>query len=119
MIKPAGRFSGRSTALIELDELDEAIAECERARPTMQTCEKLAVFYTLKDHLTGAEGPFKGYSGESGATLSLYGESPFMRLIQGRETASVIAVMDELMTALSVLNPGLYNNVLNKIKGGG
>ena len=85
----------------------------------MQTCEKLAVMYTLRDHLTGAEGRFTGYSGEGIETLSLYGETPFLRLIQGRETASVIAVMDELMTALSVLNPGLYNNVLAKIKGGG
>ena len=94
--------------MITEKELDEAIRQYEDTdNPTSQTCIALAAFYAVKDHLYPAgisyDAPF--YSGDT----------EFGRVVQNRKVEDVMAIMEELMTALQVLHPNLYESVLTKL----
>lgn len=109
--------------MITEQELLEAIAECQGQRnPNANTCMKLASFYTILDHL-GYDHPSpppqsNGYSYASepaGNTLDYDSGTEFSDAIQGKSTDEVMAVMDELMDTLSVVNPPLYNSVMRRV----
>ena len=101
-------------------ELLDAIDQLNEAKHTVQNCEKLAAVYTVlnnlypEDHIT-----FEGYSGDAPPTESIvsnHGKSEFLSLIAGKEADKAWLMIDELMVTLQVLNPQLYQNVLNKLK---
>ena len=43
------------------------------------------------------------------------GESDFAKKIQGKSYDDVLAVVDELMSTISIINPNLYNGVMRKL----
>lgn len=45
-----------------------------------------------------------------------YGDSEFLREIEGRDMEGVLQVMDDLMDTLQVANPRVYNGVMRKIR---
>ena len=92
-------------------ELLDAIEELSGGKHTIQNCERLAAVYTVLDHLQ----PTRGYSTESG--LNLYGDSEFLRAVYGKDERSVFALLDDLMEAIRVLNPKLYQSFINKLEG--
>lgn len=94
-------------------ELENAIRECEQGNGSYQNCEKLATLYTLYDHLFAEPEPRAVRPDE--VVIGDYGMSDFLSMIQGKKAEDVWAVMDELMSALQVTNPRLYNGVLRKI----
>ena len=104
-------------------DLQEAIAECEGQRnPNANTCIKLAAFYTIKQHMFPDQGQIQNepisptYSyAPADNVISYIGESEFAEKIYGKETDKIISIFDDLMSTLSVLNPKLYNNVMQKI----
>lgn len=104
--------------MITEKDLQEAIAECEGQRnPNANTCIKLAAFYTIKQHMFGAD-PVYSYAGAGESlieTVRFSGDSEFARLVDGMETAQVLQIIDELMDALKVINPRLYAGVLRKM----
>lgn len=99
--------------MVTKKEIDRAIKECENAPSSYQNCAKLATFYTIKDHMQEDVG----HSYDSQPIVDTYGESEFMQSIQGKNVADVWQVMDELMEAVYVTNPRLYDSVMRKIKG--
>ena len=108
--------------MITEQDLKEAIAECEGERsPGANTCLKLASFYTIRDHLFPAMAketlpePVRGYSFAPAHTPTYESETEFGKIVDGKSTAEVLAVVDELMSTLAVLNPRLYAGVLQKI----
>ena len=48
-------------------------------------------------------------------TLGLYGDSDFLRAVDGKDPSAAWSVMDELMEPLRVVNPRAYDSVLRKI----
>lgn len=96
--------------MISKSELENAIKEYEDAPNTYSNCEKLVTFYTLYDKLYGERIPV----GEE--VVSYRGKSEFAENVGGTDPAKAWAVMDELMDALSVLNPKLYQSALEKVK---
>lgn len=101
--------------MISKREIDGAIRECEDAPVSYQNCEKLATFYTIRDHLY--EEPVIEHSYDSVQVVDAYGDSDFLQAIQGREPEQMWSVMDELMEAVYITNPRLYESVMRKIKG--
>ena len=111
--------------MITEQDLQEAIAECEGQRnPNATTCIKLAAFYTIKNQLYGPapEPEPLRYSRATdpnpqiGADVVRYhGDSDFANAITNKDSATAWAIMDELMTALQVVNPRLYDSVMRKI----
>lgn len=103
--------------ITEMD-LQEAIAECKGTRnPNASTCIKLAAYYTILDHeyKTAPEPEVipQRYSYSSGYTSN----SEFGETVQILDQNEVMAVMDELMDTLKILNPRLYDAVMRKLRG--
>ena len=110
--------------MISEQELHEAIAECQGQRnPNASTCMKLASFYTILDHIKMVKEPENDYVKTGNDLIEAYSFSPprydsgteFSDAIAKMDTYDVLAVMDELMTTLNVVNPRLYAGVMRKL----
>lgn len=101
-------------------ELIDAINELESGRHSIQNCERLAAIYTVLDHLYTPKPDINfdgGYSGNNmvEAEVGLYGKSEFLKAIAGKPARDVWLLIDELIEALSILNPKLLSNFLDKL----
>lgn len=105
--------------MITEQDLQAAIAECEGQRnPNANTCIKLAAFYTIRDHLFPSDEHIAEVSKMvySGAAAPEYdSNTDFAQAVKGWSVAEIMPVFDELMTALSVLNPRLYESVMRRV----
>jgi hypothetical protein len=97
-------------------DLQEAIAECEGQRnPTANTCLKLAAFYTIRDKMYPAEDvniPRYSYAADKASYDS---DTEFMQIARDIPIDKLFSVLDEIMSALSVLNPRLYQAAIRKL----
>lgn len=94
--------------MISKRELEQAIRECENGRVSYQNCEKLATFYTLYDHLY-AEYPQEEVMDQPRV------QSKVLEMAGDKEAVQVWALVDELVDAVQVLNPKLYQNFIAKL----
>lgn len=110
--------------MITEKDLQEAIAECEGQRnPNASTCLKLAAFYTIRRELFGedpAADIVPGYSratdtDEPCKTVTYDSGSRFSEVIHGKDLDGCLSVLDEMMDALQILNPRLYDGVMRKL----
>lgn len=103
--------------MISEKELLDAIDECQYKLPnTFSTCEKLAVFYTILDHLKKAEDSYMmSRDPEPETVIGDYGESEFYLAVQGKDSKKVWSIFGELMDALKVLNPKLYSRTIERL----
>lgn len=106
--------------MITEQDLLEAIAECQGQRnPNANTCIKLASYYTILDHSTDGskkeEQPTYSFANETENTITYQSGTEFADAIYGKPVEEVMAVVDELMSTLSVLNPPLYNSVMRRV----
>lgn len=85
--------------MITAEDLKQAIAECMDARPTANTCLKMAAYMTILDHM------------EQGTSS----DSEFMRRARKHSPEYLIGVFDELMTKLSSACPRLYDETLKNV----
>ena len=103
--------------MITNDDLKAAIAECEGAKnPNASTCIKLAAFYTILNQRQPVQTEEYSYANEPVYLPSYYSESEFGQLVNEKGIDNCMAVIDELMETLYVINPRLYNGVIRKIK---
>lgn len=102
--------------MITEKELHEAIAECQGQRnPNASTCMKLASFYTILDHMKEPEVEKSTYSYAPPPGFTYNSGTEFSDRIQDKSMDDILAVMDELMTTLSVVNPRLYAGVMRML----
>ena len=106
--------------MIKEQDLREAIAECEGIRnPNSTTCMKLAAYYTILNQMNNQskEEAVPVYSFSSGPTYEdlPYSNSEFSQEVMGKGIDKVFPVLDELMDALMVINPKLYQNTMTKL----
>lgn len=110
--------------MITEKDLQEAIAECKGQRnPNVNTCIKLAAFYTIKEHLYPdkeiVEDPLSNYSYSmppDSSSIELDSDSEFAQAVNGRTVNVIMPIMDEAMNALKVLNPNFYASIIRKIE---
>ena len=107
--------------MIRIDDLKEAIAECEGQRnPNASTCIKLAAFYTILNQMqeTGQE-PKSAYSFAAAPPeqepIGYNSESDFGRTVYGKDPDKVMATIDEMMDVIQGMSPRLYAAVLEKL----
>lgn len=96
-------------------ELREAIRECESAPVSLQSLQKLAVFYTIydknfADNTESSEKPTKIID------VQPVSDSEFMRLLVGKDWTSILVILDELMDTVKILQPRLYEAVMRKLR---
>ena len=103
--------------MITKQELDGAIMECENAPVSYQNCEKLATFYTIREHAFEDKGTELEYSYDEPQGIDDYGDTDFLQTIKGRSEDEIWLIMDELMETILITNPRLYDGVMRKIKG--
>ena len=100
-------------------DLEEAIAECQGVvKPTSSTCVKLASYLTIKDHMFGPkerEVEMKSISPITSDIIEYDSGSEFSQRIYGRRISDVLPMIDELMETLQVVNPRLYNSVIDRL----
>lgn len=110
--------------MITEQDLREAIAECEgTTKPNANTCIKLAAFYTILKEMKGSENVEPSpiyrtpqYSMAIGEPILRYSDSEFSQLTEDKGIEEVFPIIDELMDALMVMNPKLYDSVIRKIE---
>ena len=107
--------------MITKRDLEAAIAECQGKRePDAKTCIMLAAFYTIRREMFGeekeAEQPAYSYAPEPDRSLiEIESDSEFARAIDGMEQREIMPVLDELMGTLQIIQPRLYNAVMDKL----
>ena len=89
--------------MISRKDLEIAAKELMDSQPTYQTCAKLADIYIVLDHMKPDHYSMKGPG------------SDFLTAIDGKNIEKVLDVMNELMDATQVLNPRLYERVIERI----
>ena len=97
-------------------ELLRAIDECQQEPITSSKRGTLADLFIIYDHLFGK--PMNtGYSYENKVenTIQTKGDTEFLRLVNGKDTEKVMAVLDELMEATKTLHPRMYDGVLQRL----
>lgn len=98
------------------NEILDAIDDLEEAPATYQNAEKLATFYSLYDHLFVTKEPMNRIESIREVIIGKYGDSEFMRVIEGKKAEAVWLVMDELLQTIQMLQPRLYNATIEKLK---
>lgn len=106
--------------MIRIEDLEEAIAECKGERnPNAGTCIKLAAYYTILDHLTDKpkQAPVQVQAYEEPPGYSYSSKTEFAEAVRGRSIDDIMPVIDELMSAIYVVNPKLYKATIQKLSG--
>ena len=95
--------------MINLETIEREISEVEAARDTTyRTCERLAWLYIVRDHLIPKRMA-------EGVTEEMQG-SEFLRACSGLSYPALMRVLDDHMSALSVMQPKMYESLLEKIR---
>lgn len=109
-------------------EIRKEIARLEYEEASYPNYEKLAALYVIRGEMkrpvreTERTTPqaSRSYSTSLASatprTVGSYGESEFLKAVEGTPPAEAWEVMDELMTSLRVIRPRTYDAVLDKIK---
>lgn len=98
------------------NELLDAIDDLEMAPATYQNAEKLATFYTLYDHLYVREIPKNLVEMTREVTIDRYGDTEFLKAIDGMDAEKAWLIMDELMTTLMALQRKLYDATIDRLQ---
>lgn len=98
------------------NELLDAIEELEMSPATFQNAEKLATFYTLYDHLYISKQPGSRIETIEEVIVDDYGDSEFLQTVAGKKSDEVWSIMDELLEAVKILQPKLYQATIDKLK---
>lgn len=98
------------------NELLDAIDDLEMAPATYQNAEKLATFYTLYDHLYVREVPKNLVEMTREVTIDRYGDTEFLKAIDGMDAEKAWKIIDELMSTLMALQRKLYDATIDRLK---
>ena len=102
--------------MIREEDLLDAIAECQGERnPNANTCIKLAAYYTILENMRGVSA--YSFSSEPTEQVSYDSGSEFSDVIRGKDTQSVLSVMDELMETVAAIIPKLYRATMDRLSG--
>ena len=107
--------------MITQQDLKQAIAECQGERnPNANTCIKLAAFLTIQRELYGddekIEHPSYSYApAPIRNIIEIDSGSEFAQAVNGMEVDDFLPVIDELMGTLQIIQPRLYNAVLERL----
>lgn len=106
--------------MITKADLNAAIAECQgKKNPDAKTCIMLAAFYTIQREMFGeekeAEQSYSYAPAPNRNTIMIESDSEFARVVNGMEMKDFLPIIEELMETLQIMQPRLYNAVLDKL----
>ncbi len=106
--------------MITRQDLEAAIAECQGKRdPDAKTCMMLAAFYTIRREMYGEESEAVQSSYSYAPAQDLKGvyiksDSEFAKMVDGMDLDEFLLIIDELMSTIKIIQPRLYNAVMDK-----
>lgn len=112
--------------MLDPKEIDIEIARLEYGESSYPAYAKLATLYTIKNQMQKQEPEMQNRTYEQAYSadpaeipveVGRYGDSEFLREVEGRSEEQVWGIMDDLMDTLQVANPRVYNGVMRKIRG--
>ena len=108
--------------------IEQEISELEKKQIDYGTAEKLAWLYIVRDHIktpktlqtqehTVEESMISMERAVSKPEMMIKEESDseFLKIIEGKDLDSVLAVIDETMSVLQTTLPRIYNNTMAKL----
>ncbi len=114
--------------MLDKAEIRKEIARLEYEESSYHNYAMLADLYVIRKQMQEDEQGSRGtrlhtYSGDSAPIVQTeapqavgnYGDSDFLRAIEGKKPSTVWPIMDELMDTLAVVNERVYNSVMQKI----
>lgn len=104
-----------------LAEIENGIYKLEHEESSKAGYILLSALYICRDKMLGLSAPQSQVMAYSEAPapveqLERYGDSDFLRTVQGRDPGAAWAVIDELMETLRVVNPRAYESVMRKMQ---
>lgn len=112
--------------MVDVREIDGAIAELENSELTMTRVKNLAALYVVKNQQIAEvssaakkeerQDPVRYYEAAEPSTRAAVGGSDFLQAVSNVDTSAALNVLDELMSALYVANPKVYNGVMRKLE---
>lgn len=105
-----------------LKEIEWAIQELENEESSEKRYTLLAALYTCRNEMTGMpvlQPQISTYSEKSAPvdeTLGRYGDSEFLKTVDGLDSIEAWKVMDWHMKGLRIVNPRAYESVMNKLR---
>ncbi len=109
--------------MVTKEELQEGIRLCQIGEPTPEKMIRLGAYYTVMEHLFGEDTPEKitSYSMAPApqepkpGPIDTSGNSDFLWSVRGKNTASIMNIMDELMDTMKVIQPRIYDSVMRRV----
>ena len=102
--------------MITEHDLHEAIAECQGQRnPNANTCIKLAAYYIILEHLEQKEEGYSYSPPPVSEVVRYTSDTDFGRAVEGKDIDELLPLIDEIMSALSVIQPRMYDAVMRKL----
>lgn len=104
-----------------IKEIEWAISELEGEESSKAGYILLAALYTCRNEMLGlsaSQQQIAAYSeiGPMEERLGRYGDSDFLRAVEGKGPGAAWVVMDELMETLQVVNRRVYDSVMRKLE---
>lgn len=100
--------------MVTENELNAAIDELMETKPTLAVCERLFVLMGLREQLYGKQGGVESKAANTPKTSA--SGSEFIQLISERDFSEVVPILDDLMNAVKVLQPRLYDAAMRKLR---
>lgn len=101
--------------MIDERELLDTINQLLEEPVSITDCSKIASLMIVHDHLYG-EVPRGRDSRESIEIIRTDQSSVFLKAANNKEATMVMAIMDELMDAVKILQPRIYDEVIARLK---
>lgn len=95
---------------IDLDIVEAEIDRLEAKETTFYVCDRLAMLYTVRDHL-------KPQAKADSAVIPDMGGSEFLEAVSGMKCRDVMEVIDEHIEVIRTLYPRSYESLMARIRG--
>ena len=103
--------------MITEHDLHEAIAECQGQRnPNANTCIKLAAYYIILEHLEQKDEGYSYSAPPVSEVVHYTSDTDFGKAVEGKDIDELLPLIDEIMSALSVIQPRMYDAVMRKLE---
>ncbi len=104
--------------MITEKELNEGILQCTAGEPTPQKMIRLAAYYSIRDRLFGGETRSdipQDYSTENKKIEKHYTCENYLISAYQKNAEKAAAIMDEVMQAVKMLQPKMYESTMKKL----
>lgn len=107
--------------MLDIREIEYWISRYEQEADKLDHCVTLAALYACRNELVSSKAPqalpeaYPAMAKMLEEPAGRYGDSEFLRMVEGVEPSAAWKVMDELMETIEVVNRRAYESVMRKL----